>query len=126
MKDNQQNLLIGMDFNAKIGQERTIIWEDDRNEIGRKQEKIERMCGRIGLDQKSIGVNRSKLLQIVKEPWLVSSNKDRNVYGRRSNVYINIKSKRLLEEVEKRGWDILNGNIEEDEERELTYIGAHR
>ncbi|EFN61757.1 hypothetical protein EAG_05348 [Camponotus floridanus] len=36
------------------------------------------MCGRIGLDQESIRVNRSKLLQIVKESWLISSSKDRD------------------------------------------------
>lgn len=36
MKDNEQNLLIGGDFNARMGQEETIIWEDDRDEIWRR------------------------------------------------------------------------------------------
>lgn len=33
-----------------------------------------------------------------------------------------MKGKRLLEEIEERGWNIWNGNIERDEERKLTYI----
>lgn len=36
MKDNEQNLLIGGDYNARMGQEETIIWEDDRDEIWRR------------------------------------------------------------------------------------------
>lgn len=60
-----------------MGQEETIIWGDDRDEIWR----------------------RSK------------------------DGIINIEGKRLLEE--ERGWNG-NGNTEENEEEELTYIDARR
>lgn len=58
------------------------------------------------------GYNRTKQL----------SGKTTETRGRRSKDGIIIENKRLLEEVEERGWDIWNGNIEEDEKKELTYV----
>lgn len=46
---------------------------------------------------------------------------DRNEISRRSkDKAINIESKKFLEKIEERGWDILNGNAARDEE-ELTH-----
>lgn len=67
-EEKEGNLVIGGDFNARIG-ERTIIWGDERDEIGRRS-------------------------------------KDKVING---------EGKKFLKEIEERGWDILNGNIEEGE-----------
>jgi len=36
LEDKEQNFLIEREFNARLGQEETIIWGDDRDEIGRR------------------------------------------------------------------------------------------
>lgn len=46
-------------------------------------------------------------------------NRRRNTKHRK----INEKGRRLIEMVEKEGWRILNGNIEDDREEEFTFMG---
>lgn len=62
--------------------------------------------------------------RIGREGTIIWGNDRDEILRRSKDMVINIEGKRLLEEVGERGWDILNGNIEGDEEEELTYIGA--
>lgn len=52
IRENEGNLVIEEDFNARIGEERTIIWRDDRDEIGRKlKDKIVNLEGKKFLEE---------------------------------------------------------------------------
>ena len=53
---------------------------------------------------------------------MVGKGEERGLETRRSNnVEVNGEGKRLCKYLKERGWDILNGNIEGDEEGEWTY-----
>lgn len=60
MKDNEQNLLI-RDFNARIGQERTTIWGNDRDKIRRKPKD-----GIINIEGKRLLEEREKRLEYME------------------------------------------------------------
>lgn len=46
-EEKEENLIIGGDFNSRMGTEGTIIWSDDTDEIGRKsKDKIINREGR--------------------------------------------------------------------------------
>lgn len=81
-EDNKETFLIGGDFNARVGNEGTIIQGDDRDKIAEGESRRSR------------------------------------------NKTINTEGKKFLEEIEEKGWDILNKSTAENEEGELTYIRA--
>ena len=71
-----EKLIIGGDFNARIGQEGGDFRMEEKNDVRRSKDKVKNTEGKV-----------------------------------------------LLEMVEERGWNILNGNMEGDEKGEYTYTG---
>ncbi|KAL6257775.1 hypothetical protein P5V15_011360 [Pogonomyrmex californicus] len=61
LKKNEGNLVIEGDFNARVEEEKTIIWGNDRDKLGRKsKDKIVNVESKIFLEE--IGERGSNIL----------------------------------------------------------------
>ncbi|KAL6265666.1 hypothetical protein P5V15_002463 [Pogonomyrmex californicus] len=79
-EDNEGNFLREGDFNVRIGKEGTLVWRDDRDEIGRK------------LRDKTLNIEGKKFLE--ERGWDILNG---NIIGKREFTYIGARGNSVID-----------------------------